>query len=41
MLGGSECWAEWEDRMTGVEKMVRREEGLRARELEANEAYKT
>ena len=41
VLGGSECWTEWEGRVTSVEKLVRREEGLRARELEANEAYKT
>lgn len=41
VLGGSECWIEWEGRMTEVEKMVRRKEGLQARELKANEAYTT
>jgi len=41
VLGGSECWTEWEGRMTKAEKMVRRRENLRARELEANETYTT
>ncbi len=41
VLGASECWTEWEGRMTEVEKMVRRKENLRARELTANEAYTT
>lgn len=41
VLGGSECWTEWEGRMTEAEKMVRRHEGLRARELKAKEAYTT
>jgi len=41
VLGASECWTEWEGRMTEVEKMVRRKENFRARELKANEAYTT
>ena len=40
-LGGSECWTEWEGRMTTLEKLVRREEASQARELEAKEAYKS
>lgn len=39
-LGGSECWTEWESRMTNIERLVRREEGQQAREIEAREAYK-
>ena len=39
VLGGGECWTEWEGRVTTVEKRVRREEALQAREIKNNEAY--
>ncbi|MCJ1473917.1 hypothetical protein MMC13_002573 [Lambiella insularis] len=35
VLGRGECWTEWEGRMMEVEKVLRREEGSRARELTA------
>ena len=41
VLGGSECWTEWEGRVVEVEKSVRREEGRMATELKNDEAYKT
>ena len=39
VLDASECWTEWEGRLSNVEKRVRREEGLAAREAEASQAY--
>lgn len=39
VLGGGECWVEWEDRMTGVEKRVRRQETLMAQDTRANHVY--
>lgn len=41
VLGGSECWTEWEKRMTAVEKQVRRQEGRIVRDMETNKAYAT
>ncbi|MCJ1311581.1 hypothetical protein MMC25_005254 [Agyrium rufum] len=32
IVGGGDCWSEWEERLTTVEKIVRREEGRRSRE---------
>lgn len=40
VLGESECWSEWEGRVIGVEKRVRREEGLKAKEIEELGAYR-
>lgn len=40
ILGGSECWSEWEERTVDVEKRVRREEGLKAKELKEMGAYR-
>ena len=40
-LGGSECWTEWEKRMTVIEKQVRRQEGRIAHDVKTNEAYTT
>ena len=39
VLGGGECWAEWELRILTVEKDVRRNEALQERDAKANEAY--
>lgn len=39
VLGASDCWTEWEGRMSSVERHVRREEGQSAREAEASQAY--
>ena len=39
VLGASDCWTEWEGRMSGVEKYVRREESQSAREAEASQVY--
>ncbi|CAF9942871.1 MAG: hypothetical protein ALECFALPRED_010170 [Alectoria fallacina] len=39
VLGGSECWTEWEGRVVEVEKTLRREEGRMAKELEQEKAY--
>ena len=39
MLGESECWTEWEARVTNVEKLVRREEKHRAQEEKEDKAY--
>ncbi|KAL8824514.1 MAG: hypothetical protein Q9191_005005 [Dirinaria sp. TL-2023a] len=39
VLGASECWTEWEKRMTAVEKQVRRQEGRIARDVKTEEAY--
>lgn len=39
VLGGSECWSEWEGRVVEVEKGVRRREGRMAKEVEEEEAY--
>lgn len=39
VLGESECWTEWEGRVTEVEKEVRRKEGRMAKEEEVDEAY--
>lgn len=41
VLGASECWTEWEGRMSNVEKRVRRAEGQSAREAEASSLYNT
>ena len=35
VLGGGECWTEWEDRVETVEKKIRQEEVVRAREADA------
>ncbi|MCJ1239358.1 hypothetical protein MMC14_007352 [Varicellaria rhodocarpa] len=32
VLSGGECWIEWEDRIAGVEKVVRIEEAARSRD---------
>lgn len=39
VLGGSECWNEWECRVGEVEKRARREESHRAKEAEESVAY--
>lgn len=39
VLGASDCWTEWEGRMSSVEKHIRREEGHSAREAEASQVY--
>jgi len=39
IVGESECWSEWEGRVVGVEKRVRREEGLKAKEVEEMGTY--
>ena len=39
VLGESECWTEWEGRVVEVEKMVRRQEGRVAKEVEEDKAY--
>lgn len=39
VLGGSECWSEWEGRVVEVEKRVRREEGRMAKAVEEDKAY--
>ena len=39
VLNSSECWTEWEKRLANVEKRVRREEALIARETKDNEIY--
>lgn len=39
VLGESECWSEWEGRVVGAEKKVRREEGRMAKKVEEDEAY--
>ena len=39
VLGVSDCWTEWESRMSNVEKHVRREEGCSTREAEATQIY--
>lgn len=41
VLGGGECWTEWEGRMGDVEKGVRREEGNQDKEAKANEVYQS
>ena len=41
VLGGGECWTEWDGRMGDVEKGVRREEGNQDREAKANEVYQS
>ena len=41
VLGGSECWSEWEGRLMEVEKTVRRREGQTRREEKTTEAYTT
>lgn len=41
VLGGNECWTEWEGRLSNVEKRLRREEGYNAREAQENQAYST
>lgn len=41
VLGGSECWTEWEKRMTVVEKQVRGQEGRIAHDVKTNEVYTT
>ena len=32
VLIGGECWTEWEDRLAGVEKVVRREEAAKSQD---------
>ncbi|KAG7009498.1 hypothetical protein G7Y79_00002g006130 [Physcia stellaris] len=39
VLGASECWSEWEGRLSNIEKRVRQEEGQAARDSKANQAY--
>ena len=39
VLGESECWAEWEERLVDVEKRVRREELHQAQEDKESNAY--
>lgn len=39
VLGESECWTEWEGRVSGVEKRVRREEMRKAQEEKDKEIY--
>lgn len=41
VLGGNECWTEWEGRMSIVEKRLRREEGYSAREAKEMQVYST
>ena len=41
VLGGGECWTEWERRVMNAEKIIRREEIHRARDMEAMEVYKS
>jgi hypothetical protein len=40
VLGGGECWTEWEGRVANAEKVVRREEMYRAKRMERAEAYR-
>lgn len=40
VLGGGECWTEWEGRVANVEKVVRREELHRTKEMESADAYR-
>lgn len=40
VLGESECWSEWEGRVVGVEKRVRREEGMKAKEVKEMGTYR-
>lgn len=35
VLGGGECWTEWEDRVEMVEKKIRQQEVIQAREADA------
>ena len=39
VLGGGDCWTEWERRVATVERRVRREEVFRAKEQLATKAY--
>lgn len=39
VLGASECWSEWESRMSNLEKRVRQEEGQSERDAKASQAY--
>ncbi|MCJ1466840.1 hypothetical protein MMC07_005461 [Pseudocyphellaria aurata] len=39
VLGGGECWTEWEGRVMNVEKRVRRVEATHDREAKSTEAY--
>ena len=39
VLSASECWTEWEQRVSNVEKRIRRKEGQHAREVEESKAY--
>lgn len=41
VLGGGDCWTEWEGRVANVERRVRQEEVLRAKEKIATDAYKS
>ena len=41
VLGGGECWTEWERRVTDVEKRIRREEAHHAKEIKTDEAYQS
>lgn len=41
VLGGGECWTEWERRLTEVEKRVRREEAYHDQEVKTDEAYRS
>lgn len=41
VLGGGECWTEWEGRVTTVERRVRREEARHDREVKSTEVYQS
>lgn len=39
VLGGGQCWTEWEGRVANVEKVVRQEEMHHAKKMESEGAY--
>lgn len=39
VLGGSECWAEWESRLMEIEKTVRRKERQIEQDVKASDVY--
>lgn len=39
VLGGGQCWTEWEGRVADVEKVVRQEEMHHAKKVESEGAY--
>ena len=41
VLGGGDCWAEWEGRVAKVEKRVRQDEVSHNKETMTTEAYKS